>query len=96
MCPHETPEGGSVGIVKNMALTTYITNYSNAEPIIKILGECGNVKNIDDCLPTELFNVTKIFINGDINFITNEPEKIINIYKQNRRKGIINTNFNFG
>lgn len=90
MCPHETPEGGSVGIVKNMALTTYITNYSNPQPIIRILGETDHVKNIDDCSPTELFNVTKIFVNGDINFITNEPEKIINYYKSNRRKGIIN------
>ena len=90
MCPHETPEGGSVGIVKNMALTTYITNYSNAEPIIKILIETENVKDIDECSPTELFNVTKIFINGNIYFITNEPEKIINYFKQNRRSGIIN------
>ena len=39
VCPSETPEGGSVGLVKNIGIMTYITNQSSDEPIIKIIDE---------------------------------------------------------
>ena len=37
LCPSETPEGQSVGIVKNLALTANITIGSSIEPIKQIL-----------------------------------------------------------
>ncbi|CAI7923672.1 unnamed protein product [Closterium sp. NIES-53] len=54
MCPAETPEGQAVGLVKNLALMTYITVGSNAAPILEFLEEwltenleaVGLVKNL--------------------------------------------------
>ena len=37
ICPPETPEGGSIGLVKNLAISTYVTKFSNTSPIVKIL-----------------------------------------------------------
>ena len=31
ICPSETPKGGSVGLVKNLSIMTYITNQSSEE-----------------------------------------------------------------
>ena len=39
ICPSETPEGGSVGLVKNLSLSTYITIDTSTEPIVKIIKE---------------------------------------------------------
>ena len=37
MCPAETPEGASVGVVKNLALSCYITGYSEVDPVTDII-----------------------------------------------------------
>ena len=90
VCPSETPEGGSVGLVKNLGIMTYITNYSNEEPIIKII-ETGNVikvENIDNIEDT--INKTKLFVNGDWAYITEYPKEIYDTLILSRRKGLIN------
>ena len=33
LCPAETPEGASVGIVKNLSYMTHVTIYSNSLPL---------------------------------------------------------------
>ena len=33
ICPPETPEGGAIGLVKNLAISTLITNQTSSEPI---------------------------------------------------------------
>merc|ERR1712072_1672581 len=50
ICPSETPEGGSVGVVKNLALSNHITIYSDVEPVIDIL-ENNNCKYISEIDP---------------------------------------------
>ena len=88
ICPHETPEGSSVGLVKNLALSCLITNYSPIEPIINILDNL-NIKKLENCNYLNLLDTTKIFINGDWYCITNCPDLIYSKLKINRRKGII-------
>ena len=39
ICPFETPEGGSVGIVKNMAITCHITIPTSDGPVLSALKE---------------------------------------------------------
>ena len=39
VCPSETPEGGSVGLVKNLSLGCYVTIGSSIDPVLKILNE---------------------------------------------------------
>jgi DNA-directed RNA polymerase II subunit RPB2 len=50
ICPAETPEGGSVGLVKNMALSTRITTNSSSAYIRTMLPELG-VRVYEDSEP---------------------------------------------
>jgi hypothetical protein len=43
VCPAETPEGASVGLVKNMALLTNVTVATPSEPVRQALAELGLV-----------------------------------------------------
>ena len=39
VCPAETPEGASVGVVKNLAITTLVTQMVNSKPILdRVMG----------------------------------------------------------
>ena len=65
VCPSETPEGQSVGIVKNLSMTSEITNQVSSEPIRyyihKYIIEFKDF-NIYDMNKN---NFIKVFINGD-------------------------------
>jgi DNA-directed RNA polymerase II subunit RPB2 len=89
ICPSETPEGGSVGLVKNLSLSNHITIYSNVEPIIDILNSNNCIK-IETIHPKNIKNETFIFINGNWEFITNKPNEVITFLRNMRRTGIIN------
>jgi len=90
LCPAETPEGQSVGVVKNLAYLAHITINSNSSglydyilPIIQSLDTYnGSYKDLD--------NFAKVFINGSWVGFTSEPEKVYNILKDKKYKGIIN------
>ena len=90
LCPAETPEGQSIGIVKNLAYLAHITINSNSSglydyilPIIDNIDSYnGSYKDLDDYV--------KVFINGSWVGITNDPEKIYNNLKDKKYKGIIN------
>jgi DNA-directed RNA polymerase II subunit RPB2 len=90
LCPAETPEGQSIGIVKNLAYLAHITINSNSSglydyilPIIDSLDSYnGSYKDLDDYV--------KVFINGSWVGITNDPAKIYNSLKDKKYKGILN------
>jgi len=88
ICGAETPEGGSVGVVKNLALSCHITNYSDIQSVINMVSGM-EVKSILEVDPTELFGFAKIFINGNWIFSTNKPKKIVEKLVTLRRQGII-------
>jgi DNA-directed RNA polymerase II subunit RPB2 len=79
-CPAETPEGQSCGLVKNMALSAKISNYTESEIIKNILENSLTFeKNI------------KIFLNGNLIGSTNNPNNIKNEIINKRRNAIIST-----
>jgi len=41
LCPSDTPEGESCGLVKNLALTTHVTTDSPEQPLLKIAIDLG-------------------------------------------------------
>ena len=90
VCPSETPEGGSVGLVKNMSIMTNITNKTSIEPILKILEESPDIFNIINCSYNDIFNSTKIFINGEWIYITTDANTIYNKLIYCKRTSIIN------
>ncbi len=89
LCPAETPEGGSVGIVKNLSYMAHITIQSNSSGLYDYILPLINI--IDDIEKTnELFDKVKVFINGCWVGITNEPNELYDNLKQKKYKGIIN------
>ena len=92
VCPHESPEGASIGVVKNYALSTQVTFSSNDQPIYNILFEQlkDNLKNVEDIEISEIKNNTKIYLNGNWIAITDDPEYIYSRLKKKRLDGEIN------
>jgi DNA-directed RNA polymerase II subunit RPB2 len=90
LCPAETPEGGSVGIVKNLSYMTHITIPSNSNALYDYI--LPLIVNIDTLASNskELYDKVKVFINGVWVGITNEPLELYNNLKQKKYKGIIN------
>ena len=89
ICPTETPEGGSVGLVKNLALTTHITNYKSSYPVMEYLNSNGLIL-LSDLKTEELFDKTKVFVNGKWIGIHNNPIDLYKIFKNLKRLCKIN------
>jgi len=90
VCPAETPEGQSVGIVKNLSYMTHVTIYSNSNSIHEyVLPHIINIQN-EDLKPIDFHKKVKVFINGAWVGITNEPEELYISLKEKKYKGIIN------
>ena len=85
---HNTPEGQSVGIVKNLAYMTHITIYSDSLPLYEYI--MPNVIPIDSITSVELYKKTKVFINGAWVGISDEPQELYLMLKDKKYKGIIN------
>ena len=89
ICPFETPEGASIGLVKNMALTCHITIPSSPITILSCLDEFG-VIGLENIAANEVFDSVKVFVNGDWYGQTKEPHIIVPKLKELRRQGLIN------
>jgi hypothetical protein len=85
---HNTPEGQSVGIVKNLAYMTHITIYSDSLPLYEYI--MPNVVPIDSITSVELYKKTKVFINGAWVGISDKPQELFLMLKDKKFKGIIN------
>ena len=89
ICPVETPDGGNIGIKKHLTITGNITSGCDPKPIIKFLEQLG-MKNLDNLMPINIINKTKIFVNGKWHGIHEDPKKLVNILRLLRRNGYIN------
>ena len=85
---HNTPEGASVGVVKNISYLAHITIPSNSSLIHEIVK--SKVENIDTMLPSEVYNKVKVFVNGAWCGVTNKPQELYEYLKDKKYKGIIN------
>jgi DNA-directed RNA polymerase II subunit RPB2 len=90
LCPAETPEGQSVGIVKNLSYMTHITIYSNSLPLYEYV--MPNVTQIDKegIQSSDMFEKIKVFVNGAWVGITDSPQELYEMLKDKKYKGIIN------
>ena len=90
ICPAETPEGGAVGVVKNLAYMAHITVPSNSSGLYDFI--LPQIDTIDNCEETKktLFNKVKVFINGCWVGISNNPVELFENLKLKKYKGIIN------
>jgi len=89
MCPFESPDGASIGYLKNLSLLTKITAGINVDNIKRCLLDIG-------IIPLNKFNllinkdITKVLLNGTLFGYTGEPIFITRLLKAYRRNGLIN------
>jgi DNA-directed RNA polymerase II subunit RPB2 len=90
LCPAETPEGQSVGVVKNLSYMAHITIYSNSAPLYEYI--IPNILSIDkEGVASKITNDdVKVFINGAWVGITDKPYELYLDLKDKKYKGIIN------
>ena len=101
--PVDTPDGGNVGFHKHMSMMTKISNDINENKLIKwisknmnnfdlnINGKEVKLNTIDISLAKkhELFNYIKVFINGNLLFVTNLPFIFKKAFLNARRLNLI-------
>jgi DNA-directed RNA polymerase beta subunit len=85
---HNTPEGASVGIVKNMSYMSHITIHSNSNSLYEYVEP--HIINLDTLSPLTVYDKVKVFINGAWIGISENPESLYNLLKEMKYKGIIN------
>lgn len=90
LCPAETPEGASVGIVKNMSYMAHVTIHSNSNSLYDYI--LPKIVKLDDeeVNPTFMYDKIKVFINGCWIGISLNAEELYNELKEMKYKGIIN------
>jgi DNA-directed RNA polymerase II subunit RPB2 len=90
LCPAETPEGQSVGIVKNLSYMTHITIHSHSLPLYEYI--MPNVTHIDsaEMTPSAMYEKVKVFINGAWVGVSDSPQELYMMLKDKKYKGIIN------
>lgn len=84
ICPAETPEGGAVGLVKNMALMAYISVGSSSAPILNYLDQI-QLETLDDVAHSALKTATKVFVNGAWVGVHHNPNELVRCVLNMRR-----------
>tara|TARA_Y100000768_G_C23990469_1_gene692162 strand:+ start:820 stop:4338 length:3519 start_codon:yes stop_codon:yes gene_type:complete len=89
ICPAETPEGQSVGVVKNLSYMTCITGYSDSDCIYNYI--INNITNINDENVdfNYLYDKVKVVLNGRWVGITEKPIELYHFLKNKKYKGLI-------
>jgi len=90
ICPSETPEGSSVGLVKNLAITATVTTASDSRPLYALLEDFHVTppKGLDDL---RAYNShTWVFLNGNIAGYHERPRELYQQLLHLKREGVIN------
>lgn len=90
LCPADTPEGESCGLVKNLALMTHITTDDDEEPVRKMVFILG-AEDVTSASGMEIYGEGAyiIFINGTPIALTRQPKQFLDAFRRFRRMGRI-------
>lgn len=89
ICPAETPEGASCGLVKNFSLMCSVSVGSSEKPLLQLLEEL-EMENLEE-IPLDRIKIgTKVFLNGNWIGIHHDPKTLSDTLKDLRRKMVIN------
>jgi len=84
LCPAETPEGQSVGVVKNISYMTNVSTYSDSTPIYEFIKPY--LYPLDHYETEDFYDKVKVFVNGRWIGITHNP---ITLFKDLKQKNIM-------
>ena len=90
ICPTETPEGQSVGVVKNISMMCEITKYNPSNILMKYIEEFIIKFNDLNVFEYNKLDYIKVFINGNWIGYTQDQTLLIDIFKKEREKCNIN------
>lgn len=90
ICPAETPEGASVGLVKNMSMISGITTSANSSSVHESLDQLGIDRFDGTNLDIFANDATKVIVNGNILGVHPAPAEFFFQIKDLKRRGIIN------
>ena len=88
LCCAETPEGQSVGVVKNLSYMTHVTIHSNSGPLYDYV--LPSIIPVQNLTAREMYEKTKVFINGAWVGISENPVELYQMLKEKKYMGIIN------
>jgi len=88
MCPSETPDGGNIGLRKNLAIFAVISSGTNSMNLLRCLYSNGmeSIEQVDN----DSYKYTKIFLNERIVGYVREPLTFYRTMKLLKRNAIIN------
>ena len=89
--PVDTPDGGNCGLHKHMAISTYVTSGTSSKGMIEWLHKNTNIKKMAECNIETISEYTKIFVNGILCGVLDNPIETIELFKLYRRIGVIPT-----
>ena len=87
-CPAETPEGQSIGIVKNISYMSHITIPTNSSSLYEYVAP--HIISVDESTPPMLQSKIKVFVNGTWVGVAKNPEELYWNMKDKKYRGIIN------
>jgi len=87
--PIDTPDGGNIGLIKNLAISTYISRGMSREPMITWLRRNVVLKLIEELVPVQLSVMTKVFVNGYWCGAIEDPFMCCEKFKLFRRNALI-------
>jgi DNA-directed RNA polymerase II subunit RPB2 len=89
LCPAETPEGQSIGVVKNISYMAHITIPINSASLYEyVLPYIDKIEDVDNL--SSIVDKVKVFVNGSWVGVTKDPMELYTEMKQKKYKGIIN------
>ena len=95
ICPTETPEGQSVGLVKNIALSCHITCNLSSEPIKNLIKDKIIYTEDIDIYTFDKYKNTTIYINGNNIGFTDNINELSKFLKEARSNKLINIFISF-
>mmetsp|Transcript_18127 Transcript_18127/g.33118 ORF Transcript_18127/g.33118 Transcript_18127/m.33118 type:complete len:1156 (-) Transcript_18127:48-3515(-) len=90
VCPADTPEGESCGLVKNLALMTHVTTDEEEGPIARVAFMLG-VEPIQGVTGGELHHrgSAMVFLNGNLLGIHRHPASLVRNFREMRRNNLV-------
>jgi DNA-directed RNA polymerase II subunit RPB2 len=88
LCPAETPEGGSVGVVKNLSYMTHVTIPCNSTALYEFVAPY--IRELMTLTSSDMYNGVKVFVNGAWLGIATDALLLYGSLKAKKYKGIIN------
>ena len=89
--PIDTPDGGNVGLHKNLTIMASVTKGYSGVGMIRWLRKHGDMLLLNECTPMIISRLCKVIVNGKWAGVMSEPHKVEKDIKLMRRVAIIPT-----